>query len=425
MVMPGLCAWLVIAFDSYTHDPRDYLLTEFDGLTLHIQPGHDDRVSLIAVFLDNPAESLNVQIKVNRFLSAMSWKDGEAFATLGALQSGARSEDRDKPRFNWGEPRVFRGGVISRFDFEHLQCPREQKQQLALALYREGFNSIAPFYRLLSFYKIINIGFRTGPEQVSWINANLDKIWNHWSKERVVKLSSSIADIGQYLFKQGRNAVAHAFAHPIRNPDDPSDFFVVRDDATLMQGLAEVFIEQELGVPSIRKIWREHLFELVGFRALFGDALTIKLKTREDVAIADFPTIPSLTLALKERPPYYSLIGIPFRVAACHAGVVTLVSDTTTQPIHAALVLNFPDETLQFVLPAFGIMRTHVAYIKSAEVDCWQFLIDYFCNGFLQVFDSTTRERLSYKLAFVAVNIDLGRTIDGWKKIIEGLEANE
>jgi hypothetical protein len=102
----------------------------------------------------------DAQLVINRFLNAMAWKESSAFVTLGAIIGGAYPTERDKPRFNYSEGRILRGGVISRFDFEHLQNPSDDKQKLALALYREGLNSNTDFYRFLSFSKLSTSGMR-------------------------------------------------------------------------------------------------------------------------------------------------------------------------------------------------------------------------------------------------------------------------
>lgn len=134
------CGWLVVAFDSVYQDPRDYLKTEYGGLTLHIKPGQNDSVSRIATFVENYSNYEEAQLTVNRFLSAMAWKERTEFVTLGAMVSGAHPSQRETPRFNYSEKRVLREAVISHFDFEHLQSPPGEKQKLALALYREGIN---------------------------------------------------------------------------------------------------------------------------------------------------------------------------------------------------------------------------------------------------------------------------------------------
>jgi hypothetical protein len=413
-----------MAFDSVEQDPRDYIRTEYGGLTLHIKPGHGEAVSLISTFLEDNSKSLGAQLIINRFLSAMAWKEGRAFVTLGGIAGGAPPTEREKPRFNYSEGRVFRGAVISRFDFEHLQNPPDDKQKLALALYREGLNSRQmQFYRLLSFFKILNIKFATGREQIDWINANLGKIWNFIAQQRLAELQQTRQNVGEYLWKEGRTAIAHANTDPILDPDIPTDRAAATRDADLIHGLAEVLIQEELGVPSQRKIWQEHLYELEGFKRLFGDPLTARLNAKESVPLADFPVIPSLTLNLKEQPAYDCLAKLPFRVTASKDGVVLLATDPTIQPMSIALALNFPTETLELVLSMFGVNDKQEKYVKAMAACCYRFLIDYFCNGCLQVFSAAAGERLSHKTAFIPVNVDVHATVEGWKQKIRELEA--
>jgi len=420
----AICAWLVMAFDSEEQDPRDYLKTEYGGLTLHIKPGRGEAVSLISTFLEDNTKYADAQLIINRFLSAVAWKEGRAFVTLSGIAGGAPPTDRDKPRFNYSEGRVLRGAIISRFDFEHLQNPPDEKQKLALALYREGLNSRnTQFYRFLSFFKILNIKFARGKAQVGWINANLGKIWDFIAQQRLAELQKTEPNIGEYLWKEGRNAIAHANTDPILDPDIPTDRTAATRDADLMQGLAEVFIQEELGVPSQRKIWQEHLYELEGFKRLFGDRLTARLNAKESVPQADFPPIPPLTLNLKEQPPYDCLTSLSFRVVACKDGIVLLATDPTVQPMAVALALNFPAEKLELVLNMFGVNHKQEKYTKATAACHYGFLIRYFCNGCLQVFDATTGERLSHKTAFLPVDIDLHATVEGWKQKIRELEA--
>lgn len=377
------------------------------------------------MFVENPNLVEDVRLTINRFLSAMAWKDAQRYITLGSLASGARLADKDSPRFNYSQRRVLPYRVIDQFDFEHVQNPPGQKQKLALALYREGLNSNLPLYRLLSFYKIINIGFAHPDNQMAWINANLEKVRDQFGARRLEQLLQTVSDIGKHLYVQGRTAIAHAYSEPIKDPDAPVDVLTATLDAELMQALARIFIQDELGVPSLYKTFNEHLYELSGFKKMFGETLTARLKGAESVPIADFPTIPPLTIGqrvhLIDGYRYPCLTGVPFLVVSCVSGIVVLEADSTAQPIRARLVLDFPNECLEFVLNGFGINGK----LKSKEVEiCWhRFLIDYFHNGYLRIFNALSDERLSHKLPFVPINIDPGATVEGWRRRIAELEA--
>ena len=97
------CAWLVMVFDSDEQDPRDYLKTEYGGLTLHVKPGHGDEVSRVSTFLEDSANFAEAHLTINRFLSAMAWKEGRAFASLGAMSSGASPRTETNPGSTMGK----------------------------------------------------------------------------------------------------------------------------------------------------------------------------------------------------------------------------------------------------------------------------------------------------------------------------------
>ena len=416
--------WLNIAFESEIRDSRPLLRCEYDGLALHIKPSSDPiHADVIAVFTDDSAVVDDIQLRVNRFLSAMAWKDGQAYVTLGTTGLATASLESNTPLFIHRERRCSPYATLSRYDFEHLQNPQKPEQKLALALYRDGLGANNEFYRFLSFYKIINIGHSTGETQKAWINRNIVNLREWLATERLKKLQCEVSDIANYLYMQGRNAIAHAYGDPIRDPDVPKDRMTIVQDIALMRGLAELFIEEELGVPSIGKIWREHLYELAGFKSLFGDALSLRIKGLEDIDPADFSTVPALTISLKEKPPYQALQNLKFEVKACKAGEVILVVDAGPQTAQAAIVLDFPTENLEFSIESLGIDRRHQDYSKNAEASIFRFLIDYFSNGRLEIHDARTGERISFKSAFVPANIDLDATLRVWERKIESLES--
>ena len=51
-------------------------------------------------------------------------------------------------------------------------------------------------------------------------------------------------------------------------------------------------IETTLSVKSTMTVYREHLYELQGFKALFGRDLVARIVAGEEVATGDFPSIP-------------------------------------------------------------------------------------------------------------------------------------
>jgi hypothetical protein len=156
--------------------------------------------------------------------------------------------------------------INPRFRADYLPAPTDPRAQRALALYREtlGLESIP--YQLLAFYKVVNVLYEHGPDQKAWINGIVDKLDDLLAPARLAEIRLQGHDVGLYLYESGRCAVAHAFNSPIVDPDDPQDTERLARDLPLMKAVAEYAIEHELGVRSMRTIWREHLYELAGFR---------------------------------------------------------------------------------------------------------------------------------------------------------------
>ncbi len=402
---------MVVAFESDVHDQSEYIRSEYDGLVLHIQPSRDEYCNSLAVFLEPGAKERETLTKINRFFSAMAWKDDAMFITRGFISGGAREQDRDKPRFNYKEKKRYPHGFISRYDFEHLQVVREPKQQLALALYREGLNADQGFYAFLSFYKIINILRNQVRQQSGWINANLDKLGrNHRGRERSRNLEQNGVDIGDYLSNQGRCAIAHAFDEPVRDPDLPDDIYEIREDLPLIMGLAQVAIEHELGVPSLHTLFQEHLYELAGFRELFGRELTLLLERAQSVPINDIPELPRLSVRLRGHEHFAGLSALQMKPLSAEQGVLILGIRPPTYPQQVLLMSDFPNRTLDILLSHFGIDRSHPAYTREIEVGHLRFLRGLYANGILEIYDEAGK-RLSHKDAFIPMNVDLSRTL--------------
>jgi hypothetical protein len=294
---------------------------------------------------------------------------------------------------------------------------------LALALYREGLNADQGFYRFLSFYKITNILRNQVAQQSDWINNNLQRVWNHRALERLEVLQQRGVDVGNYLSSEGRCAIAHAYEQPIRDPDLPDDLFEVREDTRLIRGLAEVAIECELGVASMRKIWQEHLYELAGFRELFGRGLTVRLEEGQSVPASEFAPLPKISVRLRGHERFPGLEALQAEVISVRNGVVVLGVRPPASCLHLLLALDFPGRTLELSLPALGIDRNHAAYRTEIEVGVLRFTKGLFGNGCLEIYVADANRRLSHKTAFIPMNVDMRRTLDGFQARIDELSA--
>ncbi|WP_143474163.1 methylamine utilization protein MauJ [Limnohabitans sp. JirII-31] len=132
----------------------------------------------------------------------------------------------------------------------YLPTDLSKDAELALALYREGLSVNSVPFAFLSLFKVLNIRFGAGAGQEQWINSNIHRLWYNPAVDRLTELRKTHHDIGNYLYVQGRCAVAHAHSSPLVNPDEYAERRRLESDMPLLKELVALFIEQELGVLS-------------------------------------------------------------------------------------------------------------------------------------------------------------------------------
>jgi len=228
--------------------PSKEVVIAFRGRKLHLLPETDSVSRMIRVetstgFTRNDADKLMLE-----FLSALAW----------AKQRGI------VPTFgNWCTAPLAIGkgptGCVFDGTFDYLPDPPDSKAKLALALYREGLSVNLIPYKVLGFFKVINIIRRHGiardgrPDQVQWIKDNLQYVTDRNAVARIATLQSTEPDAAKYLYVSCRCAVAHAFdQNNIVNPDAPADLIRLSQDLPVIRELARVALEREFGILSER-----------------------------------------------------------------------------------------------------------------------------------------------------------------------------
>lgn len=224
----GQCGWpdrqLEVTFDNYRFVlmPR----TKENSASIHVET--------------HSADGLAEMTAINRFLSVISW------SYKGSLEA---NEYGSVSRILGAVPATNLAQTINPYFLIRWNPLPDSKQRLAVALYREALSVNSLPYQFLGFFKIINISYKSGPEQVQWIRATLPKLNYIPAQERLATLQHSQLDIAQYLYESGRCAVAHTFADPLVDPDDLTDLRRLSADLDVIRALAEHLIEHELHVP--------------------------------------------------------------------------------------------------------------------------------------------------------------------------------
>jgi len=233
--------WIIVTVENSVLWPTEETTVDFMGHELILRPPTEENAADVRMQHEHPDECMQAFETILRFLSALSWsKRCPACAKL-------RIECTHPMRGGKGNSDPI---LCTGYSPSELGLPNNPKARLAIALYREARSIRNTPYEFLSYFKIINILYSSGPEQRVWINNAITQITDSKAKERISRLSKEESDIGAYLYQSGRCAVAHTSVDPIVDPDNPDDFLRLSADMPVVHALAVHLIETELGLSS-------------------------------------------------------------------------------------------------------------------------------------------------------------------------------
>ena len=411
--------WLVVGLETGVHWPTVETRVSFEGHEIILRPETDTLAPSVALSYAPPLEE--AYRLVRRFLSSLAWAERGHLREIGA-SGGTHAIGIGKgPMARLIDPR---------FRADYLPAPADPRARRALALYREALGLESIPYRFLAFYKVVNILYEHGADQKAWINGIVDKLDDLLAPARLAEIRLQGHDVGLYLYESGRCAVAHAFNSPIVDPDDPQDTERLARDLPLMKAVAEYAIEHELGVRPMRTIWREHLYELAGFRESLGIALVNDLKNGRDVTVEAFPRLPKVSVRLRNHGPFAGLESLQPEVVSATAGKLVLRCRSEERILEMVLCLNFASERLEFD-PERGAGIRDDGSVGAAEkaLGLLGFIRGLYSNGELEVWESDRQMLLGRCDAYIPMNVDLLATDQAFEqmtvKVTEEIERRK
>jgi len=407
--------FLRVRVESGVPWPTKESRVSFRGHDIVLCPETDQLAPTVLLAFDDSKTSSDQALElVRRFLSSLSWAEGSPIRDMESLEGGQPI---------W----IGKGGarlINPNFRADYLPDPQDTKAALALALYREASTANTVPYKFLGFAKIVNIRYRDR-DQIPWINATIGKLRDPGAQARIAELKAAGEDVGTYLYVSGRCAVAHAYTSPVVDPDIPGDLRRLVSDLPVIQRLAEHLIEDELGVKSHGTIWREHLYELAGFRPLLGPIVD-RLKRGEQVGLGEIAPLPRLSLRVRDREPLAAFEGLHTEAVDVLDGRLVLRCRSDGGLIQAILVLNFGAERLEFEPEqAVGLVDDGSPGAIQNMIDADTLVRELVVNGQLEVWSVEAGTLLGRTDPYVAVNIDLGRTVEALNAHIAQLQAEK
>lgn len=363
-----------------------------------------------------PGESINDgKILILQLLSSLSWASG-----LGIWVEQWGGGVRPYPTGG------FKGPFLVAKDFYQPYLPEalDRDQRLALAFYREGLSLRQPAYACLSLFKVLNIFNRTGGQLKRWITAHADLLSDRHAKQRIEQIRAAGDDLAQYLWASNRCAVAHAGEDPTIDPEDPRDQQRLQDDLPLVQSLAAYAIEAHFGIQTRSTVWREHLYELAGFKRILGTDLVASILENGGLPEHDWPLLPRMNIGLHGAEHYPPLQNMTAKIVLAEQGALEILCVSANGLTEMVLRLDFAEERLH--CDVFDALRTRDDGTATAAKDAASvhtFRRDYVMNGILQAHNAEDGVLLGRCDAFIPVNLDLGATNQAMSDDIAKLEA--
>ena len=358
-----------------------------------------------------------LECKILRLLSVISWVERSG-AILETFSGGNRP---------YAVGRSHQGGYVIRekFDFSYLPVVTNDRAKLALALMREGRGLNHPAYSFLSFFRVLEVAIGKGDKRKEWMPDALRRIDDHRAKTAISEIGAdNLEGLALYLFESGRCAIAHATGETIIDPDKPSDSQRLSRELPIMEKLAEMAIEEKLAVKTSHTVYHEHLYELQGFKRIFGLDVVNRIIRGEQIPTEEHVCIPSISVRLRGRAPFAPFENLlPIRLSQ-EGTKVLLIFARKDGLIQFNFRLNFEAERFEFDIynGMYGPTDDGSSIFADVQAAALEFQKWYFLNGCLEIVDSETGEEIARKDAFIPVDVlvkpeGFDRDIEKWQKI--------
>jgi hypothetical protein len=234
----GIC--VSFNFDGAFFDER--IVVPYNKRPLEVIMGEPNNSHRVRAPYNNEQDYKAVFQTISHFLSELSWKLRLKIYTDFCIH-GTGLPDCSSPNHFPRSERYFI------HDFKQEVFTNDQ--HLALGFYREGFGSKSPFYRFLSFYKILEIPFRDGSDKGKWVESLIPRLSESKGSLRHLR-RNGVNDVARWVFEEGRNGLSHAYKKRQGSIVDITAFDHWQNIVwanEIVQEMAEMTMIEKLSVP--------------------------------------------------------------------------------------------------------------------------------------------------------------------------------
>lgn len=396
--------WVVGAVETSLFWPTKNQIVNFDGKDFLLMPAekkdgqpHQTSPAIALKTSDYNFDAEQGRKELMRFASALSWRERAKLEFV--MWSGGSFPIRMITGIH--------SAIRDYLDGDHLPCPSDENAKSALAFYREGISLDNPFYSFLSFYKAFCVSISDKKSRKNWFSSK-KALLNQDIMQRVVEIETSGVEIGMYLYEKCRHSIAHSDQEPYVNPDNTDDHFRLKNDVPVMKNFAEIAIEETFGIKRLSTIYKEHTYELQGFKEEISDNVITYLKSSGGISSDSIEIeIPDEYFVVARRGgEKYSLGSLKIVNGGIVEGGLLLDLATNTNGAVLRIILDFKEEKLKFnPITQMGINKDRSSKeLLEAEMAALRFQRCILSNGRLEIWSTDGEKMYGCTEAFVPLN---------------------
>ena len=246
-----------IPFDNSNRLDRNIYYFEYKRIEFKlIQNSQKYQDTLLTILPESNDQVGKVYKVACEYLSALSWQNS---AKIMITQEGGAERKEitlRKAKCSMFAFRKVPWGYYSGRGYSILIIPKigNDRQRKALALFREAFSNLNPYFSFLFYWHVLGVGKRKLPPEdpsvSEWIDASFNKGKVHVAKEDLTRLHLGKQTLGKCLYEDYRNAIAHV-DRPGRKEleiDDLDDLERTYISTRVVEGFAKYYVKSELGL---------------------------------------------------------------------------------------------------------------------------------------------------------------------------------
>lgn len=243
-----------VAFDNSNRLDRNVYYFKYKGIKFKLIQNSQKYKDVLLTILPEPNDQEEKIFKIaSEYLSALSWQNGAMVIITCSGSAGRREITLRKAKCSMFDFREIPRGYHSGKDYSILVIPKieNDRQRKALALFRQAFSNLNPYFSFLFYWHVSGVGGRKPCEVCKWIDASFKGKDVHVLKEDLTRLHLGKRTLGKYLYDDCRNAIAHIERSPGRKElkiDDLNDLERIYISTRIIEKFARFYIKNELGL---------------------------------------------------------------------------------------------------------------------------------------------------------------------------------